>query len=92
MNKKLFGATAALLVVGIGTTAASWPVNKPTYVLSSNKNVTITPFATTGDKFGDYTLRGIPDGMGAYKNEHGQIVLLSNHEVAINTAPWTVSN
>jgi len=101
MNKKLFGATAALLVVGIGTTAASWPVNKPIYVLSSNKNVEITPFATTGDKFGDYTLRGIPDGMGAYKNEHGQVVLLSNHEVAINdkiamksassTSQWGVS-
>jgi hypothetical protein len=101
MNKKLFGATAALLAVGICTTAAAWPVGKPTYVLSTDQNVTITPFATTGDKFGDFTLRGIPDGMGAYKNELGQTVLLSNHEVAINdkiaaksassTSQWGVS-
>ena len=39
MNKKLFGVTAALIAVGLGTTAAAWPVNKPTYVLSTNANV-----------------------------------------------------
>ncbi len=101
MNKKLFGATAAVLAVGLGTTAAAWPINKPIYVLSTNANVSIKPFATTGDKFGDFTLRGIPDGMGGYKNELGQVVLLSNHEVAINdkialksasaTSQWGVS-
>ena len=101
MNKKVIGAAAALVVVGFGTTAATWSWDKPIYVLSANKNVTLTPLATTGDKFGGFVVRGIPDGMGAYKNELGQVVLLSNHEVAINdkiaaksaskTSQWGVS-
>ena len=84
MNKKIIAAFAGLAVVGLGTTAATWPTNKPVYVLSTNNAVELTPLATTGDKFGGFTVRGIPDGMGAYKNSLGQVMLLSNHEVATN--------
>lgn len=101
MNRKLIAGLAGLAAITAGTTAAAWPTNKPVYILSANKNVTIDPLATTGDKFGSFVLRGIPDGMGAYKNELGQVVLISNHEVATNdklaaksastTAQWGVS-
>jgi hypothetical protein len=43
--------------------------------------VTINPLAYAGDVINGLTIRGIPDGMGATRNEDGTITLLSSHEV-----------
>ena len=98
--KKIVGALTAGVAV-ISLSAASWPADKPIYVLSSNPAVTVDPIATTGDLITGTEIRGIPDGMGAYSNGQGGFILLSNHEVsttdktaalsASTTTNWGVS-
>ena len=85
MKKKVIRLTAVLVVISsaIAIIAAGLS-SKPVYVLSTNPAVTIEPIATTGDVLSGLTVRGIPDGMGAFKNDRGGITILSNHEVAIN--------
>jgi hypothetical protein len=39
---------------------------------------------TSGDKVGNTTFAGTPDGMGAYKNADGTVSILVNHELAAN--------
>lgn len=54
---------------------------EPMYMESLNTAAaTITPILTTGDKVGNVTFAGTPDGMGAYKNANGTVTLLVNHE------------
>lgn len=36
---------------------------------------------TVGDRVDGYALAGIPDGLGAYLNENGELVVLINHEL-----------
>lgn len=79
-------AIAGIAIAFAGTAVASGIGAKPVYVLPTNSAVEIEPIATTGDKITGYTVRGIPDGMGAFANGQGGITLLSNHEVAINDA------
>lgn len=76
-------------VIGVGAlalslSAASWPTDKPIYLLSKNDAVTLNPIATTGDIISGTVIRGIPDGMGAYSNGKGGLTLLSVHEISIN--------
>lgn len=77
---------AGIAIAFAGVAVASGIGAKPVYVVSTNSAVEIKPIATTGDKISGYTVRGIPDGMGAFANGQGGITLLSNHEVAINDA------
>ena len=64
-----------------GTAVANSVLNKPEYILPANDAVTINPLAYAGDVINGLTIRGIPDGMGAMRNEDGTITLLSSHEV-----------
>lgn len=72
----------ALIVTTFASSALAIDAGVPIYVLSTNKAVTITPFATSGDSIGGSILRGTPDGLGAYANPDGTLTLLSNHEIS----------
>jgi len=95
-------ASIAAVAAVISLTAASWPDNKPIYLLSENEAVAVNPIGTTGDILTGTVIRGIPDGMGAYASENGRgVTVLSVHEVAANdktaalsaktNAPWGTS-
>ena len=74
-------------IVATAVSASAWAAApKPVYLLSKNSAVSLKVIATTGDSINGLTIRGIPDGMGAYKNERGGITLLSSHEVSINAS------
>ena len=79
--KKTIAAIAAGAAV-VSLSAASWPTDKPIYVISKSPAVSITPIATTGDVISGTIVRGIPDGMGAYSSGKGGFTLLSVHEVS----------
>lgn len=79
--KKTITAIAAGVAV-VSLSAASWPTDKPIYVVSKNSAVEIHPIATTGDVISGTVVRGIPDGMGALSNGKGGFTLLSVHEVS----------
>jgi len=95
-------ASIAAVAAVISLTAASWPDNKPIYLLSENEAVAVNPIGTTGDILTGTVIRGIPDGMGAYPSENGRgVTVLSVHEIATNdktaalsaktNAPWGTS-
>ena len=95
-------ASIAAVAAVISLTAASWPDNKPIYLLSDNEAVAINPIGTTGDILTGTVIRGIPDGMGAYASENGRgVTVLAVHEIATNDktamlsekkdAPWGTS-
>jgi len=77
---KIVGGLAILATVA-GSAVAYSASNKPEYVLPSTSAATIETLAEAGDVFTGFTIKGIPDGMGAYRNEDGTITLLSNQEV-----------
>jgi Bacterial protein of unknown function (DUF839) len=74
-------AGIAVIATFAGSTAAVSVLNKPEYIIPSNSAVSISPLAYAGDTINGLTIRGIPDGMGALRNEDGTITLLSSHEV-----------
>ena len=101
-SRKKVAASIAAVAAVISLTAASWPDNKPIYLLSDNEAVAVNPIGTTGDILTGTVIRGIPDGMGAYASENGRgVTVLSVHEVAANdktaalsaktNAPWGTS-
>ena len=60
--------------------------NVSPYLVPTNTSSTkITSLLTVGDHVGDYTMAGIPDGLGAFDNGDGTFTVLMNHE--IGTAP-----
>ena len=81
--KTRYKVAAVLSVVTLvtGTAVANSVLNKPEYILPANDAVAISPLAYAGDVINGVTVRGIPDGMGAMRNEDGTITLLSSHEV-----------
>ena len=92
----------AAVVTSVAFAASTVAVGaKPVYVLSKNDAVDIKVIATVGDVITGTTVRGIPDGMGAYDNGRGGITLLSAHEInpsnafvlksKSETAPWGAS-
>ncbi len=102
MSLKKIAAGIFSFAAVISLTAASWPADKPVYLVAESDAVAINPIATTGDILSGTVIRGIPDGMGAFASENGRgITVLSNHEVAINDKiamksattdrPWGVS-
>lgn len=74
-------AGLAIVATVAGSAVANSALSKPEYIVASTDAATIKPLAYAGDSFGGFTVRGIPDGMGAYRNEDGTITLLSSHEV-----------
>ena len=74
-------AVFSIATVVAGTAVANSVLTKPEYIIASNDAATIKPLAYAGDTFSGFTIKGIPDGMGAYRNADGTITLLSNHEV-----------
>ena len=77
---KIAAGLAAVSLVG-GTATAYSLANKPEYILPASDAAEITPLAFAGDVVSGLTIRGIPDGMGAMRNDDGTITLLSSHEV-----------
>lgn len=100
LRYKVGVAISVIALAGSATVAYS-NLAKPDYILAANSAVTIKPLAYAGDQFNGVVIRGIPDGMGAYKNENGGISLLSVHEIPSysplaqlsksNTSQWGVS-
>ena len=95
------GAVVAAVAVAVSGGVAYSASLKPLYILPVASGVSIKPLAYTGDKITSTIVRGIPDGMGAYKNAAGDLTLLSVHEMpsysALNqlskssTSQWGVS-
>ena len=71
----------AIATLVAGTAAANSVLAKPEYITASTDAATIKPLAYVGDTLSGFTLRGIPDGMGAMRNADGTITLLTVHEV-----------
>jgi len=74
-------AGLAIIATAAGSAVANSALNKPEYILATTQAASIKPLVYAGDSFSGFTVRGIPDGMGAYRNEDGTITLLSSHEV-----------
>jgi len=74
-------AVLSIATLVAGTAAANSVLTKPEYIIASTDAAEIKPLAYAGDTFGGFTIRGIPDGMGAMRNADGTITLLSSHEV-----------
>ena len=74
-------AGLAIIATAAGSAVANSALNKPEYIIAATEAATIKPLVFAGDSFAGFTVRGIPDGMGAYRNEDGTITLLSSHEV-----------
>lgn len=51
------------------------------YLIPKGIQTQITSLLTVGDKVNNYSLVGLPDGMGAMDNNDGTFWLLANHEV-----------
>jgi RTX calcium-binding nonapeptide repeat (4 copies) len=53
------------------------------YLVPTNHNsgVSFVPLMTVGDHVGNYTMAGIPDGLGAFDNGDGTFTVLMNHEL-----------
>ena len=71
-------AVFSIATVVAGTAVANSALTKPEYIIASNDAATIKPLAYAGDTISGFTIKGIPDGMGAYRNADGTITLLSS--------------
>jgi hypothetical protein len=80
-------AATALLAGAGGAHAALPPVSKAPststnpYVLPVAPGVHTRSLLTVGEKVGDYTMTGIPDGLGAFDLSGGSFGLVMNHEL-----------
>ena len=74
-------AGVAVLATVAGSAVANSVLTKPEYITAVSSAASIKTLAYAGDQITGLTIRGIPDGMGAYRNEDGTITLLSVHEV-----------
>ncbi|MFN8046635.1 MAG: hypothetical protein U0Q08_11410 [Dermatophilaceae bacterium] len=82
----LVGAAALTATAMTTATAADNASTGPStttapYVLPAAAGVTTTSVLTVGDRVGDYTMAGIPDGLGAWDNGDGTFTVLMNHEL-----------
>ena len=80
-------ATALLAAAGAAQAASLPPVSTAPstttnpYVLPVAPGVHTRSLLTVGDKVGDYTMVGIPDGLGAFDLRGGNFGLVMNHEL-----------
>jgi hypothetical protein len=91
-NSVKIGAAVAAIAVAVSGGVAYSASIKPAYILPVASGVAIKPIAYTGDKITSNIVRGIPDGMGAYKNAAGDVTLLSVHEIPSYSALAQLSN
>jgi hypothetical protein len=75
------GAVTAVAFAA-GSTDTGPSSSQSPYVLPSQSGVSTTSILTVGDSVGGYRLVGIPDGLGAAKDRHGNFTLFVNHELA----------
>ncbi len=85
MKKKLFTAISIGVITSSLVTQVAHAAGAPVYVVSKSDGAALSVIATTGDKFSNGILRGVPDGMGALKNADGTLTLLSNHEISLSS-------
>jgi hypothetical protein len=52
----------------------------------THTGISVASLLTVGDHVGDYTMAGIPDGLGAFDNGDGTFTVLMNHEIGTNSA------
>jgi hypothetical protein len=79
----------ALLVAGGASSAKGDPAKKnpgsktakPAYLVPLAPGAAVDPILSAGDTIGGYQMSGIPDGLGAYKDGHGNLQVLMNHEL-----------
>lgn len=72
-------------IAGAATATESGPsTTTPPYLLPVVPGATTTSVLTVGDHVGDYTMVGIPDGLGAYDNGDGTFTVLINHELGVD--------
>ncbi len=69
----------------VGSALAQTTITGPSssqspYLQPSVAGYSITSILTTGDAVGNYTMVGLPDGLGAFDNNDGTFTLLMNHE------------
>ncbi|MEN9324602.1 MAG: hypothetical protein RL414_356 [Actinomycetota bacterium] len=80
-TRNKFAAIVAGIAVATVSGVAYSASLKPQYILPVASGVEIKPLAYAGDKITSTVVRGVPDGMGAYKNSAGDVTLLSVHEI-----------
>src|ERR687887_1373246 len=73
----------ALMVPGSATPAndPGFKTAKPPYLVPMAPGVAVDPIISTGDIVGGYQMSGIPDGLGAYKDNGDTLQVLMNHEL-----------
>ena len=69
-------AGVAVLATVAGSAVANSVLTKPEYIKAMTSAASIKALAYAGDQITGLTIEGIPDGMGAYRNEDGTIELL----------------
>ena len=74
-------AAGAQMVTGPSSSAD--PYVRP---VTGGPYVKVVSILTVGDVIGGYRMLGIPDGMGAYRDDAGNMVLLCNHEFGNTSA------
>ena len=70
-----FCGTAVSQTLVTGPSATQSP-----YVLPILPGYTITSILNCGSSVGNYTMAGLPDGLGAFDNNDGTFTVLMNHE------------
>ena len=80
----LFAIAAATLgpaSAGGGNETGFDTARAPQLIPEPGSGTTIDPILSTGDIVGGYQMSGIPDGLGAYKDNHNNLVVMMNHEL-----------
>ncbi|MFM1966248.1 MAG: hypothetical protein RL134_1973 [Actinomycetota bacterium] len=78
---------AVIAASGVGLAAVATPTyagsTAPEYVQAKGTGVSLVMLAAAGDRIGNFTLPGVPDGLGVYKNKDGSLTVLVNHELSL---------
>ena len=77
----LAAAAAGTTVISAGNEAGFDTARPPYLIAEPGSGTLIDPILSTGDIVGGYQMSGIPDGLGAYKDNHNNIVVMMNHEL-----------
>jgi len=81
LGSSMLGTTALAKRLKLeGTTGPS--TNTPPYLVPSIDGVETVAILTVGDQVGDYRMVGIPDGLGAFRTQGDDFVVLMNHEIS----------
>ncbi len=90
LDVRLAGAALAAVLAAAAPAVAEQPgiqedmgpsTTTPPYVLPVADGVRTASLLTVGDAVGGYRMAGIPDGMGAYREDGNTLTALMNHEI-----------